>query len=75
MSRLPRSLLLLFLAPLAVAQPVPCENGMAGEYACANVDLLARLPLNAMPDFNRSSSDVWGWTDPETGVEYAIINQ
>ncbi len=48
---------------------------MAGEFACRNVDLLARLPLNAMPDFNQSSSDIWGWTDPVTGTEYAIVLQ
>src|SRR5690606_27400380 len=59
----------------ALAQPVPCEDGLAGEYPCRGVDLLARLPLNATPDFFESSSDIWGWTDPETGVEYAIVNQ
>ncbi len=76
MPRLRPTLLALALLPsLAVAQPVPCVDGMAGEYACRDVDLLARLPLNATPDFNQSSSDIWGWTDPETGVEYAIINQ
>ncbi len=50
-------------------------DGMAGGYACSNIDLLARLPLNATPEFAESSSDIWGWTDPETGIEYAIINQ
>ena len=77
MTRLLRTAALLaaVLAPLAAAQPVPCENGSAGEYTCENVDLLARLPLNATPEFSQSSSDLWGWTDPETGIEYAIINQ
>jgi choice-of-anchor B domain-containing protein len=76
MSRLLRTALLaIALAPLAAAQPAPCVDGMAGEYPCRDVDLLARLPLNAAPEFQQSSSDIWGWTDPETGVEYAIVNQ
>ena len=66
---------LVLLPVLAVAQPIPCEAGMAGEFPCRNVDLLARLPLNAMPEFNESSSDIWGWTDPVTGTEYAIVLQ
>jgi choice-of-anchor B domain-containing protein len=76
MDRFAHGLLLsLFAASLAAAQPVPCEDGFAGEFACENVDLLARLPLNAEPGFNESSSDLWGWTDPVTGTEYAIVNQ
>jgi choice-of-anchor B domain-containing protein len=76
MPRLLRTALLaVVLAPLAAAQPVPCADGSADEYTCENVDLLARLPLNATPEFSESSSDIWGWTDPVTGIEYAIINQ
>ena len=71
----PTLLVVALLPVLATAQPVPCVDGMAGEFACRDVDLLARLPLNATPDFNQSSSDIWGWTDPVTGTEYAIINQ
>ena len=76
MARFRLTLLALALLPaLAAAQPIPCVDGLAGEFACRNVDLLARLPLNAMPDFNQSSSDIWGWTDPVTGTEYAIVLQ
>lgn len=71
--------LLASLAVLAavpsVAQETPCVDNRAGDYACSRVDLMARLPLNATPDFETSSSDVWGWTDPESGIEYAIVNQ
>ena len=64
----------LFALP-AFGQETPCVDGQAGVFACANVDLVARLPLNATPEFLESSSDIWGWTDPQTGTEYAIINQ
>ena len=70
-----RTLALCLLVPTAAAQPVPCVDGFAGDYPCRDVDLLARLPLNATPVFAESSSDIWGWTDPVTGTEYAIINQ
>lgn len=49
----------------------PCQNGMAGAFPCDQVDLMAWIPLN---EFNASAAnDIWGWTDPTTGKEYAII--
>ena len=48
-----------------------CENGMADIYPCDGYDLLARVPLS---DFGaQSANDIWGWTDPMTTKEYAII--
>ncbi len=49
----------------------PCEGGEAGPYPCENVDLLAFLPLSEMDC--GSSNDVWGWTDPLDGTEYALL--
>ncbi|MCB9152996.1 MAG: choice-of-anchor B family protein [Caldilineae bacterium] len=49
----------------------PCVAGMAGSYPCENVDLLAYMPLST---FSASSgNDSWGWTDPLTGKEYALM--
>ncbi len=59
----------------ASAQGVPCLGGFAGPYACDNVDLLAIVPSGEIVagSANPSSgADMWGWTDPETGREYAI---
>ena len=53
---------------------VPCEGGMAGEYECSNVDQLAFVSLadlGAGPE--AGGNDIWGWTDPETGHEIAIM--
>jgi choice-of-anchor B domain-containing protein len=48
----------------------PCENGMAGIYPCQGYDLLSRVTLE---EFNSGSgNDNWGWTDPETGIEYVL---
>ena len=55
-------------------QRVECEDGTAGAYGCSDVDLMAFLPLSEMK-VNRGVrlNDVWGWTDPENGREYAIV--
>lgn len=52
---------------------VPCENGMAGNYPCSNVDLLAFMPLATIGGGN--GNDSWGWTDSLTGKEYAIMGR
>ena len=49
----------------------PCQNGKAGEYPCNDYDLMSQITLNQMSA--DSGNDVWGWTDPETGKEYAIM--
>jgi len=51
---------------------VNCENGMAGNYECNNIDLLSFVPI-AQLGSTYVASDSWGWADPETGDEIAII--
>ncbi|MGW6928734.1 choice-of-anchor B family protein [Lentzea sp. NPDC054927] len=55
------------------AAGVPCVNGKADIYPCKNVDLLSVLPLSAMGGGN--GNDIWGWTDPSSGKEYAIVGR
>jgi len=58
----------------AAADSVPCVNGFAAGYPCGNVDLLAHMPFTAVGGTATSTgNDVWGWTDPLTGREYAIL--
>ena len=52
----------------------PCVDGMAGTYPCRNVDLLAYLPRSQVGG-GSSVSDLWGWTDPQTGKEYALLGR
>ncbi|WP_242092128.1 choice-of-anchor B family protein [Aestuariivivens sediminicola] len=48
-----------------------CENGLADIYPCNGYDLMAHLPLSV---FNATSgNDSWGWTDPASSKEYAIM--
>lgn len=49
----------------------PCDSGMAGIYPCNGYDLLAKIPLTS---FNaQSGTDIWGWTDTTSGMEYALM--
>lgn len=50
-----------------------CVGGMAGTFPCHNVDLASFLPLSNIG--GGSVNDVWGWTDPLTGKEYAIVGR
>lgn len=51
--------------------PQPCVAGSAGGfYACKDIDLAARLDLDTLSA--SVASDVWGWTDGQTGREYAF---
>ncbi len=57
-------------APMAYT---PCVGGFAGTYPCSNVDLLAYLPLASIGGGN--GNDIWGWTDPLTNKEYALMGR
>lgn len=48
-----------------------CVGGSAGGFSCSNVDLLAFLPLSTFG--STDANDIWGWTDPLDGTEYALI--
>lgn len=52
----------------------PCVDGKAGGYyLCENVDLLAFMPITDLGGGEASSS--WGWTDPDTQKEYALLGR
>ena len=56
------------LAPLAFT---PCSGGLAGAFPCDKVNLHAFFPLSTFGA--GSANDNWGWTDPVTGKEYALV--
>ena len=66
---------------LIAGEEVPCSEGRAERFECSNVDLLAFLPLDELglrpgPGGPLGGvSDVWGWTDPETRREYALVGR
>ncbi|SFN11055.1 choice-of-anchor B family protein [Dokdonella immobilis] len=51
-----------------------CIDGVIEGYACNNVDLLAHMDLVALgTTAGGNGNDMWGWTDPDTGKEYALV--
>ncbi len=50
---------------------VACTGGKAGVYPCLGYDLYAHIPLTTMEA--KMANDSWGWTDPQTQKEYAIM--
>ena len=57
-------------APAATAQAptaAECKNGRAGELRCKNIDLVGRVTGTG------GIADVWGWVDPDTKDEFAIV--
>lgn len=48
-----------------------CVNGSAGDFACDGVALLSRVPIETME--GNSGNDLWGWVDPQTSREYALM--
>lgn len=50
-----------------------CENGFAGDYPCNDYDLLTHISLEEIGDENTEGNDCWGWVDPLTKKEYALM--
>ena len=62
--------------PSHLGARIACVNGKAGEFECKNVDLLSHLSKKEMGAEHRILvNDIWGWTDPETHREYALVGK
>jgi|CXWL01.1.fsa_nt_gi choice-of-anchor B domain-containing protein len=58
---------------LSTDQPlhlIPCISGFAAGFPCSNVDLLESFPAATIG--GGTGNDIWGWTDPKSGREFAI---
>lgn len=61
-------------AAAAQGAVVKCVNGKAGPYDCKNVDLMAFVPHSTWgAGSGIAGNDIWGWTDPVTHHEYALV--
>ncbi len=55
-----------------IEEAFPCIDGLAdGQFPCDNVGLFAHVPLNELG--GDRVNDIWGWTDPLDGKEYALV--
>jgi choice-of-anchor B domain-containing protein len=56
----------------SVVQEAPCVDGMAaGMFPCDGIDLMSFIPHGALG--TTFANDMWGWTDPRTGRDYALM--
>ena len=63
-------------APMVAMAFTPCTGGMAGTFPCNKVDLASFLPvadIDGTTAAGITANDVWGWTDPLTNKEYALL--
>ena len=65
--------LLLWMAVNALRAQSICENGFADGFPCQRMDLMSHMSNAQL--MGTGANDVWGWTDPETGVEYALVGE
>ncbi len=57
--------------PMEAMSDIRCTGGTAGIFPCHKVDLASFLPL---PDIESTFvNDIWGWEDPVTGMQVAIV--
>ncbi|MCY4000695.1 MAG: choice-of-anchor B family protein [Bacteroidetes bacterium] len=72
----------LFAAPLAHAQApletltgsrIECLNQVADVHPCHDIDLLSRVSMSDLDPDAWLMNDIWGWTDPETQRDYALV--
>ncbi|MDR9419756.1 choice-of-anchor B family protein [Gracilimonas sp.] len=55
---------------------VNCMDGNADVFTCNNVDLISFLPIRDIGgDRGVRLNDMWGWTDKQTGKNYAIVGR
>ncbi len=55
---------------------IECSDGKAALFDCSDVDVLSFLPVREIGGSRGVQlNDVWGWVDPETGREYALVGR
>ena len=56
-----------------------CNDGAVGPFDCGEVELLSFIPNSILRAGVRArgvrTNDNWGWTDPVTGQEYALVGR
>jgi choice-of-anchor B domain-containing protein len=63
---------------IEIPEKLKCSDGLSNEkYSCENIDLVAHVPVEELLteplDNGKALNDIWGWTDPQTGIEYALV--
>ncbi len=57
-------------------EEVKCENDKIAQFDCKGVSLMSFLPIKEMGGKRGTRvNDIWGWTDPQTDREYALVGR
>jgi len=63
------------LAALTAGE-ISCDDGQADQFTCSQIDIVSFLPVADIGGVRGTqTNDVWGWTDPQTGREYALVGR
>lgn len=53
-----------------------CSGGTAGGFPCQGINLFAQRSLASMGGGSANlGNDIWGWTSPVTGIDYALVGR
>lgn len=53
-----------------------CTDGKAGDFSCKGYDMLSFVSIADLGGGRSTNlNDIWGWTDPETGREWALVGR
>lgn len=56
------------------AKTIACNNGLVNNiYPCSNVEMYSFITLDDMGETDVQANDIWGWVDPQTEKEYALV--
>ncbi|MEM8601181.1 MAG: choice-of-anchor B family protein [Bacteroidota bacterium] len=59
-----------------VGEQMGCQTGEAAGFDCDGMELMSYLPIGEIGgDRGVRLNDIWGWTDPVTDREYAIVGR
>lgn len=62
--------------PSITGDEVECAEGRADAFECESVNIVSFLPINEIGGARGTRvNDIWGWMDPESGIEYAIVGR
>ena len=60
----------------AIESGANCEGGSVQIFECNNVEVVSFTPVSELGGARGVwVNDVWGWTDPETGRDYALVSR
>jgi choice-of-anchor B domain-containing protein len=62
--------------PAVTGGQVDCTDGNAAGFECSEVDLVSFVPVRELGGGRGVRlNDIWGWTDPQSKKEYAIVGR